>query len=106
MSLSVTLERLTIGLPVDLEVLLPNDDQHRDVHLPEQGSRIGRPELTGKGQVGRSFQSLQQHLDTFRQQRIRVNRLSRQEASNGGIVECQQRFTTRYASGLRSQLGV
>src|SRR2546422_363914 len=105
MSCSGMLQRLAIGLPVNLQVPLPDDDQHRDVHLPEQGSRIGRPELTGKGQVGWSFQTLQQHLDPFRQRRIRSNGLSGQETVDGCIVERKLRISIGYGSYLRSYLG-
>src|SRR6266487_28304 len=105
MSRSGTLQRLTIGLPVDLEVLLPNDDQHRNVHLPEQGSCIGRPELTAKGQIGWSFQTPQQHLNTLRQRRIWDDGLFCQKACDGSIVKRQQCISIWYASCLRGQLG-
>ena len=56
-----------VGLPIDLDILLPNDNQNGRRHLREPGGCVCRPQLTGEGLVGRGGQALQQHLNALRQ---------------------------------------
>jgi hypothetical protein len=90
--------------PVDLDVLLADDDQRRDVDATEQRRGVRTPELTGERQIQRVFKAPQKHLDALGKGGVGCNRLAVREPPRGLVVERHQRIAVRRERRLGRQL--
>ena len=52
-----SLKGFRVGLPIDLEILLPDDDEYGNANLRERRRRVRGPKFTGKRKVGGGLQA-------------------------------------------------
>src|ERR1051326_1787214 len=98
------LQSLTIGVPVDLDVLPTDDDERRYRDAGDERGAVRHPELPCEWQIRGGRQAVEQLTDTGGKRWIGIHRLTREKARDRLVVKAHHIVAIRDGGDLRRDL--